>query len=231
MIGTPGLSQRRSACDRCCGQKLRCLRERADPEGRCGRCAKAEAQCITSPIYNMRNVFAQDQEESLSATTTQGKRKRSGNASIPTPFPTTQIETTISPSTPAPSPLLFASSTASTIAPVDLSFIDAFATPVSATNGLPSNLKATKHQNWNWDTGDMPLDHLFSPNVEGNSALSDVFENAPLTYKSSIQHHYHRPLLVRNPRQVPERSLGAVLHYHHHVKSHQRYSSHLIDLI
>ncbi|KAK4206766.1 hypothetical protein QBC37DRAFT_457647 [Rhypophila decipiens] len=53
---TPGVSSGRSACDRCRGQKLRCLRENADPEGRCDRCSKADvAQCITSPVYHMRN--------------------------------------------------------------------------------------------------------------------------------------------------------------------------------
>ncbi|KAK3370717.1 hypothetical protein B0T24DRAFT_626824 [Lasiosphaeria ovina] len=59
---TPGVSSRRSACDRCRGQKLRCLREGADPEGRCDRCAKADApQCVTSPIYHMRNYSIQGQ--------------------------------------------------------------------------------------------------------------------------------------------------------------------------
>ncbi|KAI1863173.1 uncharacterized protein JN550_009699 [Neoarthrinium moseri] len=48
---TPGVSARRSACDRCRGQKLRCLREGRDPNSCCDRCAKADAQCITSPIY------------------------------------------------------------------------------------------------------------------------------------------------------------------------------------
>jgi hypothetical protein len=49
---TLGVSVRRSACDRCRGQKLRWLREGTDT---CDRCAKANAQCITSPIYRMRN--------------------------------------------------------------------------------------------------------------------------------------------------------------------------------
>ncbi|QKX60580.1 uncharacterized protein TRUGW13939_07725 [Talaromyces rugulosus] len=54
---TPGVSVRRSACDRCRGEKLRCLREGTDT---CDRCAKANAQCITSPIYRMRNYSYPD---------------------------------------------------------------------------------------------------------------------------------------------------------------------------
>lgn len=48
-------SSRRSACDRCRGQKLGCSREGNDPSGRCDRCAKADAKCITTPIYHMRH--------------------------------------------------------------------------------------------------------------------------------------------------------------------------------
>ncbi|EPE30391.1 Zn2/Cys6 DNA-binding protein [Glarea lozoyensis ATCC 20868] len=71
-----GVSSRRSACDRCRGQKLRCLRVRKklDHNERCDRCAKADAQCITSPIYHMRNMFAQDQERDSPALS--GKRRR-----------------------------------------------------------------------------------------------------------------------------------------------------------
>lgn len=68
----PGVSSRRSACDRCRGQKLRCLRESDDMDGRCDRCAKADAQCATSPIYRMRNKFVQDGASSLM----QASRKR-----------------------------------------------------------------------------------------------------------------------------------------------------------
>jgi hypothetical protein len=59
-MSTPGVSQRRSACDRCRGQKLRCLKDSADPKGRCDRCAKVDAQCLTSPIYRMRNYSVED---------------------------------------------------------------------------------------------------------------------------------------------------------------------------
>lgn len=56
----PGVSGRRSACDRCRGQKLRCLREGAHTSGRCDRCEKADAECITSPTYRMRNYSVKD---------------------------------------------------------------------------------------------------------------------------------------------------------------------------
>ncbi|KAI1210574.1 uncharacterized protein F4807DRAFT_52631 [Annulohypoxylon truncatum] len=51
-----GLSSRRSACDRCKGQKLRCLR---DPgQERCYRCTRANAECLTTPTLRFRNVSA-----------------------------------------------------------------------------------------------------------------------------------------------------------------------------
>ena len=63
----PGVSSRRSACDRCRGQKLRCLREAEDAEGPCNRCAKADAHCVTSPIYHMRNMFARYDADAASS--------------------------------------------------------------------------------------------------------------------------------------------------------------------
>ena len=54
-----GVSSRRSACDRCRLQKLRCLRERpAAEQEQCDRCARSHAPCVTSPIYRMRTQIA-----------------------------------------------------------------------------------------------------------------------------------------------------------------------------
>ncbi|KAI2473348.1 hypothetical protein F4781DRAFT_188887 [Annulohypoxylon bovei var. microspora] len=48
------LPSRRSACDRCKGQKLRCLR---DPgEERCNRCTRANAECLTTATFRFRNA-------------------------------------------------------------------------------------------------------------------------------------------------------------------------------
>ncbi|KAI1354863.1 hypothetical protein F5Y01DRAFT_328645 [Xylaria sp. FL0043] len=47
-MATVTLSSRRFACDRCRGQKLRCLRERLDPD-RCDRCLRADVECLTTP--------------------------------------------------------------------------------------------------------------------------------------------------------------------------------------
>lgn len=47
-----GASNRRSACDRCRGHKLRCLREGNDPQ-RCDRCVRANAKCLTTPSLRM----------------------------------------------------------------------------------------------------------------------------------------------------------------------------------
>ena len=80
-LSTPGVSSRRSACDRCRGQKLRCLREDSESDvdggGRCDRCAKADAQCITSPIYHIRNVSFPIQKETIYSTSR--KRRRPEN--------------------------------------------------------------------------------------------------------------------------------------------------------
>ncbi|KAK3369912.1 hypothetical protein B0H63DRAFT_304330 [Podospora didyma] len=73
---TPGVSSRRSACDRCRGQKLRCLREGADPDGRCDRCAKADAQCVTSPIYHMRNYSIQQDDAPITASSSHKRRRQ-----------------------------------------------------------------------------------------------------------------------------------------------------------
>ncbi|KAI0850123.1 hypothetical protein F5Y00DRAFT_260854 [Daldinia vernicosa] len=49
----PRLPIRRSACDRCKGHKLRCLR---DPgQERCYRCTRADAQCATTPNVPIRS--------------------------------------------------------------------------------------------------------------------------------------------------------------------------------
>ncbi|KAH9890270.1 hypothetical protein F4778DRAFT_785428 [Xylariomycetidae sp. FL2044] len=59
--GMPSHSSRRSACDRCRGQKLRCLREKKDPAGRCDRCAKADViVCATTPVYHMRHYTSRE---------------------------------------------------------------------------------------------------------------------------------------------------------------------------
>lgn len=49
-VGSPA-SARRFACDRCRGQKLRCLREGQGE--RCDRCVRANADCVTSPPFRM----------------------------------------------------------------------------------------------------------------------------------------------------------------------------------
>ncbi|KAI0884764.1 uncharacterized protein GGS22DRAFT_146690 [Annulohypoxylon maeteangense] len=61
------LSSRRSACDRCKGQKLRCLRDQG--QERCYRCTRANAECLTTPTLRFRNVSGVDD-------TGAGSRKR-----------------------------------------------------------------------------------------------------------------------------------------------------------
>ncbi|KAI1868755.1 hypothetical protein JX265_006734 [Neoarthrinium moseri] len=76
---TAGISSRRSACDRCRVQKLRCLRQRPD-QARWDRCNHADSECVTSPIYRMRAWNATSEgsatEAAMSSLQSQGGRKR-----------------------------------------------------------------------------------------------------------------------------------------------------------
>lgn len=58
-MNTAPSSSRRFACDRCRGQKLRCLRERSDQE-RCDRCLRADAECLTTPTLLMQSRSGDD---------------------------------------------------------------------------------------------------------------------------------------------------------------------------
>ncbi|KAK3318697.1 hypothetical protein B0H66DRAFT_640050 [Apodospora peruviana] len=49
-----GISTRRSACDKCRFSKARCTRK-TDHQARCDRCCRADSECITSPIFRLRN--------------------------------------------------------------------------------------------------------------------------------------------------------------------------------
>ncbi|KAJ8132227.1 hypothetical protein O1611_g1398 [Lasiodiplodia mahajangana] len=70
------LSSRRFACDRCRGQKLRCLRERQDPN-RCDRCLKADTECLTTPSSTIRSYSTDF------STATPQKRKHPGPSHVP----------------------------------------------------------------------------------------------------------------------------------------------------
>ncbi|KAI1148946.1 hypothetical protein F4825DRAFT_432141 [Nemania diffusa] len=70
------LSSRRFACDRCRGQKLRCLRERQDLN-RCDRCLKADTECLTTPSSTIRS------HSTDFSTTTPQKRKHLGPSHVP----------------------------------------------------------------------------------------------------------------------------------------------------
>ncbi|KAI0971231.1 hypothetical protein F4678DRAFT_97885 [Xylaria arbuscula] len=51
------LSSRRFACNRCRDQKLRCPRQRLDPD-RCDRCLRADVECLTTPGPTTGNQLA-----------------------------------------------------------------------------------------------------------------------------------------------------------------------------
>ncbi|KAF7906678.1 hypothetical protein EAF00_000957 [Botryotinia globosa] len=59
-----GVSSRRFACDRCRGQKLRCIREGTDQQN-CNRCFRADAECRTSPVFRVRSYV----DDTVSAST------------------------------------------------------------------------------------------------------------------------------------------------------------------
>ena len=138
---TPGVSSRRSACDRCRGQKLRCLRENSDPDGRCDRCAKADvAQCITSPVFHMRNHSVAS-DYATAASPSHKRRRPADNhgggpdTERPTPRQQSQGHT--------PTPPSAAAEAAST--PFEWPSIDSFV-PSSASDGSSAHFGSI---NWN----------------------------------------------------------------------------------
>ena len=66
------ISSRRFACDRCRGQKLRCLREGVDQE-RCDRCCRANVDCITSPAFRTKRPRL---DATATSRTESGRRPR-----------------------------------------------------------------------------------------------------------------------------------------------------------
>ncbi|KAI8623594.1 hypothetical protein F5Y19DRAFT_481510 [Xylariaceae sp. FL1651] len=50
----PGISPRRSACDKCRFSKSRCLRSHPE-QPKCDRCTRAKCECTTSPIFRVRD--------------------------------------------------------------------------------------------------------------------------------------------------------------------------------
>ncbi|KAF7959058.1 hypothetical protein EAE96_002575 [Botrytis aclada] len=71
-LNTCGVSSRRLACDRCRGQKLRCIRERSDQES-CDRCFRADAACLTSPVFHLRSYM---DDTALACTKSIGEKTR-----------------------------------------------------------------------------------------------------------------------------------------------------------
>lgn len=79
-------SSRRSACDRCRGQKLGCSREGNDPSGRCDRCAKADAKCLTTPVYHMRHYTFADHDADGRSTKSVSTTTSSGTMTVSSPL-------------------------------------------------------------------------------------------------------------------------------------------------
>ncbi|KAI3325963.1 hypothetical protein HD806DRAFT_428962 [Xylariaceae sp. AK1471] len=50
----PGISSRRSACDKCRFSKARCLRSHPE-QPKCDRCTRTQCECTTSPIFRVRD--------------------------------------------------------------------------------------------------------------------------------------------------------------------------------
>ncbi|KAF7929417.1 uncharacterized protein EAE98_005335 [Botrytis deweyae] len=82
-LNANGVSSRRFACDRCRGQKLRCIRERTDQQN-CDRCFRADAECRTSPVFRGRSyvgdtAFASTKSIEEKARVQKSVRKRRYN--------------------------------------------------------------------------------------------------------------------------------------------------------
>ncbi|TGO60964.1 hypothetical protein BCON_0031g00420 [Botryotinia convoluta] len=71
-ISACGVSSRRFACDRCRGQKLRCIRERTNQESY-DRCFRADAACRTSPVFRLRSYT---DDTALASTNSIGEKAR-----------------------------------------------------------------------------------------------------------------------------------------------------------
>ncbi|KAF5878071.1 uncharacterized protein Bfra_000238 [Botrytis fragariae] len=67
-----GASPRRFACDRCRGQKLRYIRERADQQT-CDRCFRADAERRASPVSSIRSFMS---DTALTSTKSMGEKAR-----------------------------------------------------------------------------------------------------------------------------------------------------------
>ncbi|KAF7893213.1 uncharacterized protein EAF02_000751 [Botrytis sinoallii] len=67
-----GVSPRRFACDRCCGQKLRCIREQTDQQN-CDRCFRTDAECRTSPVFRGRSYVG---DTAFASTRSIGEKAR-----------------------------------------------------------------------------------------------------------------------------------------------------------
>lgn len=185
---TPGVSSRRSACDRCRGQKLRCLRKGGDPQGRCDRCAKADTSCTTSPIYRMRNYSVEDDGSSVSR-----KRRRIGDrCSVH----------------PSQSPRIAASATANAATPLTPSGPDAqtISPPVSLTiptvaQTTPTTSGSTQPFQWHFgdavqgssNDGTMGVHFAMQPTPANWSSFSDAATPAlstPVVTSANIWEHH-----------------------------------------
>ncbi|KAI0547649.1 hypothetical protein F4679DRAFT_553581 [Xylaria curta] len=72
----PGISSRRSACDKCRFSKSRCLRSHPK-QPKCDRCTRADCECITSPIFRVRDWKPGVESDYVSRTrSTNNKRRR-----------------------------------------------------------------------------------------------------------------------------------------------------------
>ncbi|KAF1993195.1 hypothetical protein P154DRAFT_583058 [Amniculicola lignicola CBS 123094] len=75
----PGVSSRRSACDKCRLSKARCLRKDHNQD-RCDRCVRARSECTTSPVFKLRNwQLPNDLHNSFQHKKVVKKRPRHGN--------------------------------------------------------------------------------------------------------------------------------------------------------
>ncbi|KAI1422847.1 hypothetical protein F5Y12DRAFT_799098 [Xylaria sp. FL1777] len=77
----PGISSRRSACDKCRFAKSRCLRSHSE-QPKCDRCTRANCECTTSPIFRVRDWRPGDGNDYVSRRQTprneDSRRRRRG---------------------------------------------------------------------------------------------------------------------------------------------------------
>ncbi|KAI1411742.1 hypothetical protein F5Y13DRAFT_200729 [Hypoxylon sp. FL1857] len=88
-----GIPPRRSACDRCKGQKLKCVREPG--QDRCCRCTRAGVGCLTTPGFRFRHISGDGTGSGSGSGSRQRLRQEDQKQSDLVPSTSQNVETSL----------------------------------------------------------------------------------------------------------------------------------------